>query len=78
LRPSEHAAAETLFTAVRVLPVREPDSWRAGVWRRDHATSGITLHQADCLMGAVTAGLGARLATGNAKNFPMREVTVEE
>ncbi|MGH3910889.1 MAG: hypothetical protein ACRDRM_08650 [Pseudonocardiaceae bacterium] len=37
------------------------------------------LHQADCLVGAVSAGFGARLATGNAaQDFPMREVTVEE
>lgn len=78
LHPSEHAAADALFTAVRVLPVREPDARRAGQWRRDHASRGSTLHQADCLIGAVTAGIGARLATGNAKDFPMPEVTVEE
>ncbi len=78
LQLSEHAAADALFTAIRVLPVREPDARRAGEWRREHATHGVTLHQADCLIGAVTAGFGARLATGNAKDFPMREVTVEE
>lgn len=78
LRPSEQAVADALFTAIRVLPVREPDARRAGVWRREHAARGITLHQADCLIGAVTAGIGARLATGNPKDFPMPEVTVEE
>ncbi len=78
LRPSEQPAADALFTAVRVLPIREPDARRAGAWRREHAARGITLHQADCLIGAVTAGIGARLATGNTKHFPMPEVTVEE
>ncbi len=78
LRSSEQPAADVLFTAVRVLPIREADARRAGVWRREHAARGVTLHQADCLIGAVTAGIGARLATGNAKDFPMPELTVEE
>lgn len=78
LRPSEQSSADALFTAVRVLPIRELDARRAGSWRREHAARGITLHQADCLIGAVTAGIGARLATGNAKHFPMPELMVEE
>lgn len=78
LRPSEKAVADVLFTAIRVLPVREPDARRAGAWRREHAARGITLRQADCLIGAVTAGIGARLATGNIKDFPMLQLTVEE
>ncbi|MGH3938659.1 MAG: PIN domain-containing protein [Pseudonocardiaceae bacterium] len=78
LRPNEHATADALFTAIRVLPVREPDARRAGTWRREHAARGITLNQADCLIGAVAVGIGARLATGNVKDFPMPDVTVEE
>ncbi|MGH3868892.1 MAG: hypothetical protein ACRDQ4_22785 [Pseudonocardiaceae bacterium] len=78
LRPSEQPAADALFTAVRVLPIREPDARRAGAWRREHAARGITLHQTACLIGAVAAGIGAHLATGNTKHFPMPEVTVEE
>ncbi len=78
LRSSEQVVADALFTAVRVLPVREPDARRAGAWRREHASRGITLHQADCLIGAVTARIGARLATGNIKDFPMPELIVEE
>lgn len=78
LRASEHSAADALFTAIRVLPVREPDARKAGAWRRDHAARGRTLHQADCLIAAVTSGIGARLATGNPKDFPMAELVVEE
>ena len=78
LRPNERAAADALFAAIRVLPVREADARRAGAWRREHAARGITLHQADCLIAAVTAGIGGRLATSNVKDFPMPEVTVEE
>ncbi|HEU0087665.1 MAG TPA: PIN domain-containing protein [Pseudonocardiaceae bacterium] len=36
LRPSEQSAADALFAAIRVLPVREPDARRAGAWRREH------------------------------------------
>jgi predicted nucleic acid-binding protein len=36
------------------------------------------LSQADCLVAAAAIGIGARLATGNRKDFPMRELTVEE
>lgn len=78
LRRDEHAVADALFRAIRVLPVREPDARRAGAWRREHAARGVTLHQADCLIAAVTAGIGARLATGNVKDFPMPDVTVED
>lgn len=78
LRASEHNAADALLTAIRVLPVREPDARKAGAWRRDHAARGRTLHQADCLIAAVTSGIGARLVTGNPKDFPMAELVVEE
>jgi predicted nucleic acid-binding protein len=78
LPPSEQAAADALFAAVRVLPIREADARRAGIWRREHAARGITLHQADCLIGAVTVAIGARLATGNTTHFPMPELTVDE
>jgi predicted nucleic acid-binding protein len=50
---------------------------RAGQWRQQFAGRGITLHQADCLIAAATAGIDARLATGNPADFPMDGVVVE-
>jgi hypothetical protein len=50
---------------------------RAGQWRREFARRGVTIHQADCLIAAATAGIEARLATGNPSDFPMDEVTVD-
>jgi len=38
---------------------------------------GVTLAQADCLIAAAAVGVGARLATGNRKDFPMPELSVE-
>lgn len=78
LRATEHAAADSLLTGLRILPIRRGEAKRAGSWRRAHAERGITLHQADCLIAAATVGVGARLATANVKDFPMAELTVEE
>ena len=38
---------------------------------------GITLHQADCLVAAAAAGIGAALATANVDDFPMSELDVQ-
>jgi predicted nucleic acid-binding protein len=37
----------------------------------------VTLSQADCLIAAAARGVGARLATGNPKHFPMPELSTE-
>jgi predicted nucleic acid-binding protein len=37
----------------------------------------VTLSQADCLIAAAAAGVGARIATGNPRHFPMSELQVE-
>jgi hypothetical protein len=50
----------------------------AGRWRRDFAAKGVTLSQADCLVAAAALSVGATLATGNPRDFPMRELAVEE
>lgn len=78
LRDAEAAAANALFAGLRVLPIRREDGERAGRWRGEFARRGITLHQADCLIAAAAVGLRARLATGNPKDFPMPELSVEE
>jgi len=77
LRDNEVNAATALFAGIRVLPIRREDGERAGRWRRVFAGSGVTLYQADCLVAAATAGFGARLATGNPKDFPMDGLVVD-
>lgn len=77
LRPHEHEAARMLFSGLRVIPLGEREGWQAGEWRRAHAGRGVTLSQADCLVAAAAVSVGARLATGNAKDFPMDELIVE-
>jgi predicted nucleic acid-binding protein len=66
-----------LLDGLRLAPITREDAERAGRWRRDFAAQGVTLTQADCLIAAAAAGVGARLITGNPKDFPMPELSVE-
>lgn len=77
LLPGEESAAQRLVRGLRCAPLGPAEGVRAGVWRRQFAQQGVTLHQADCLIAAATAGIGARLATGNPSDFPMADITVE-
>jgi len=62
---------------LRCAPLGPSEGIRAGQWRRQFASRGITLHQADCLIAAATIGIEAHLATGNPADFPMDDITVE-
>ena len=77
LRPNEEDAAATLASGLRLAPLGRAEGALAGSWRREHVARGETLSQADCLIGAAAAGVGARLATGNPRHFPMPELRVE-
>jgi len=77
LRPEEASSAQMLFSGLLAIPLGVAEGTRAGQWRRDFASRGITLAQADCLVAAAALAIGGRVATGNPRDFPMREVTVE-
>ena len=77
LRPADRAAAQRLFAGLRVVPLTTAEGSQAGEWRQLFALRGRTLAQADCLVAAAAHAIGARLATGNPKDFPIQEVTVE-
>ncbi|MFN2470367.1 MAG: PIN domain-containing protein [Gaiellaceae bacterium] len=77
LRLAEHEAARALFAGLRIAPLGGEQGWQAGEWRREFARGGRTLAQADCLVAAAALSLGGRLATGNPRDFPMPELTVE-
>lgn len=74
IRPTETAVLEQLLSGLVVLPADETVARVSGRWRAEHAERGVTLHQADCLVAATAAVHGARLCTGNPKDFPMIEV----
>lgn len=77
LRPGEEPSARRLFNGLRLAPLGAAEGMRAGSWRRSYATRGVTLHQADCLVAAAAAGVGAALATANVDDFPMSEIDVQ-
>jgi predicted nucleic acid-binding protein len=75
--PEEEPVVMRFLRSMRLAPLGGTQGEIAGRWRRDYARKGVTLSQADCLIAAAAVGVGARLASGNAKHFPMPEVTVE-
>jgi len=77
VRRGEETAIRRLLRGLRIAPLGVAEGERAGRWRGDFATRGITLSQADCLIAAAAAGVGARVATANPKDFPMAELVVE-
>jgi len=77
LRANENAAVQALFDGLRIIPLRGHAGWQAGEWRSAYATRGVTLAQADCLIAGAAHCARARLCTGNPKDFPMVELTVE-
>ena len=76
-RPGEEEAMRRLLQALRIAPLGRKEGERAGRWRAQFAAQGAILAQADCLIAAAAAGVGARLATGNPKDFPMEGLDVE-
>lgn len=73
----EEAAVMPFLKGLHLAPLGCAEGEMAGRWRRDYARQGITLSQADCLIAAAAVGIGARVATGNPKHFPMPEIDVD-
>lgn len=77
LRASERDAASVFFEGLLVADLGMAEGRLAGWWRQRYAARGKTLSQADALVAAAAVGAGARLATTNPKDFPMRELAVD-
>lgn len=77
LHPREREAASVLFEGLSAAPLGIGEGRLAGWWRRAYRAKGRTLSQADALIAAAAVGIGARLATGNPKDFPMSDLVVE-
>jgi predicted nucleic acid-binding protein len=74
----QESEVTTLLRGLRIAPLGAEEGERAGRWRRDFATRGVTLGQADCLIASAAVTIGAPLATANVADFPMRELVVED
>jgi hypothetical protein len=76
-RPREMDSIRRLIGALHTVPLTAREGELAGNWRRDFASRGVTLSQSDCLIAAAAVSAGARLATGNPKDFPLPGLEVE-
>ena len=74
MRPEESERTTTLLDGLVVLPVTRKIAEVAGHFKRK--TKSRRLELADCLIAATAYVEGASVATGNAKDYPMAEVTV--
>lgn len=74
MRAAEAKIVDQLLKGLIVLPVDETVARLSGRWRSEYSARGVTLHQADCLVAATASVHGARLCTGNPKDFPMLQV----
>ena len=77
VKPGEESSVSRLLNGLRLAPLGRIQGEQAGRWRRQFASRGVTLSQADCLVAAAAAGVGARLATGNPRDFPMKGLVVD-
>lgn len=77
LKASEEQPATRLLGGLRLAPLGKAEGALAGRWRRDLATKGTTVHQADCLIAAAAVGIGATVATGNPDDFRLLDVPVD-
>lgn len=77
LRPGEERKTAHVLTSFQVAPLGIVEGMLAGLWRRTFAERGVTLEQPDCLIAAAAVGVGAAVATGNPKDFPMEGVSVQ-
>ena len=77
LRPIEDDVFIDLLDGVLVAPLGVPEGRLAGYWRRTLGRRGRTIAQSDALIAAAAVGLGARVATGNPRDFAFPGVAVE-
>jgi hypothetical protein len=74
MRPDEEDSTMALLDGLVVVPVTRAIAEVAGRFKRTSRARRLEL--ADCLIAATALVESAALATGNVKDYPMREITV--
>ncbi|HTE86402.1 MAG TPA: type II toxin-antitoxin system VapC family toxin [Dehalococcoidia bacterium] len=78
LHEPDRSDAEEFMSRLEFLPTRPPTAVQAGIWRYQYARSGRQLGVADCLIAATAHAHSAVIVTGNVRDFPMPEVTLQQ
>ena len=76
MRPKEEAATEALLRTLEYYHITWPVARLAGLLKRDHGRKGVTLTLADTTIAAVAIFHELTLITDNAKDFPMKELSL--
>jgi tRNA(fMet)-specific endonuclease VapC len=78
MRPGEEGMTEAMLSSFIPLSFGVADARLTGEWWRDYRSQGITLDFRDLAIAATAVVRNLPLATGNAKDFPMPELRVEQ
>lgn len=78
LRDGETAPTSALLDSFVVVPLGTSEAELSARWRREYRARGITLDISDTGIAATAALRGVPLMTGNAKDFPMPELHLEQ
>ncbi len=76
MRPQEELHTAELLKSLEFFPVTWPIARLAGLLKRDHAKTGITLAATDVTIAAVAIHHQITLLTDNLKHYPMKEISL--
>lgn len=76
LRPEDRDRGQALLDACLFLVASPQAARQAGEWRYAYARQGLTLSTTDLLVAGTAYAHGAAVVTGNADDYPMREVAI--
>ncbi len=76
VRPEHRQRVAGVLDSLPYLATSAEAARQAGVWRYEFARAGVQLATSDVLVAATAHAHGARLLTGNASHYPMKDVSV--
>ncbi len=76
LSDEARAVADPVLNALTFLASNASVGVRAGQWRYSFARQGMTLALTDAIIAATVAEWNATVVTGNAKDYPMPELSL--
>lgn len=77
LLPHERAAGERLLESLAFLSTSRQAARQAGDWRYAYSRRGTQVSLTDALIAATAQEHGAVVVTGNLRDYPMPDVTVQ-